>query len=50
MIDREYQLSFTTAADERPAILEKYGEVQYDHVIHFAYKSKGNKMEEGKDI
>ncbi|KAI7852645.1 Dolichyl-diphosphooligosaccharide--protein glycosyltransferase subunit WBP1 [Circinella umbellata] len=38
--DREYQLSFTTSADERPAILEKYGEFQYDHIIHFAYKSK----------
>ncbi|KAI9278680.1 Dolichyl-diphosphooligosaccharide--protein glycosyltransferase subunit WBP1 [Phascolomyces articulosus] len=38
--DRDYQLSFTTPADERPTILEKYGEYLYDHVIHFAYKSK----------
>ena len=39
--DREYQLTFVTATDERPTLLEKYGQHVYDHVIHFAYKSKG---------
>ncbi|KAI8140364.1 Dolichyl-diphosphooligosaccharide--protein glycosyltransferase subunit WBP1 [Fennellomyces sp. T-0311] len=38
--EREYQLTFITPADDRPTVLEKYGEYLYEHVIHFAYKSK----------
>ncbi|KAI9499198.1 Dolichyl-diphosphooligosaccharide--protein glycosyltransferase subunit WBP1 [Zychaea mexicana] len=35
-----YSRFWQSLQEDRPALLEKYGEFLYDHVIHFAYKSK----------
>ncbi|KAL1931449.1 hypothetical protein VTP01DRAFT_9591 [Rhizomucor pusillus] len=38
--DRGFRLNFYTSSEDDPTILRKYGEYQYDHVVHFAPKSK----------
>ncbi|KAI9313497.1 Dolichyl-diphosphooligosaccharide--protein glycosyltransferase subunit WBP1 [Dichotomocladium elegans] len=38
--NRDYELSFQTEKDDGPGLLQRYGEYLYDHIIHFAAKSK----------